>query len=616
MLAVGLGYFAAAQFAVSFAVMQSGVAVMWLPNAVVLAALLRTRPCRWWLYCLPVIPAELLADIPVFSPAQALGFALVNLIEVLIAAGLLRRLAGGPFMLEGLRQVLGFGVVCMVIAPATAALAGAAIYHYTVVDDLPYWVHWHVWWFGDGLGLLVLTPMLLWWLQPPTDRQPYQTTGRFWPEGLIVGLLFAGLGGVLFWPARTLESSWHISPALILPGLIWLAVRFGIRSVSLVGGVMATVAIIGLTHGRGPFVMLPPQNVTIVLQEFIAAMLLTGLSIAALVQELRAKNSELKLFKRAVESIEEGVVIADARQVDHPLVYANPKFESITGYSAKDIQGKNCRFLAGTDRDQPALVQVRQALAAQEPVCTTLRNYRKDGRMFWNRLLLSPVTNENGVVTHFVGIQSDITSIKETEDSLRQAHEAQAELNRELEARVAQRTKELETLATTDALTGAYNRRYLQDRAAIEIAQAQRHGQGLAMMMMDLDHFKRVNDGHGHAVGDTVLQHMCAAIRRELRPADVFARFGGEEFVLLLPQTSPAMTRKVAERLRSLVEELRIDGPNGLQVRVTISIGVAPWGGQLRDFDALLKASDAAMYRAKAAGRNRVMYWEDGDSAP
>lgn len=164
---------------------------------------------------------------------------------------------------------------------------------------------------------------------------------------------------------------------------------------------------------------------------------------------------------------------------------------------------------------------------------------------------------------------------------------------------------QLRKLATTDPLTGTWNRRQFLDTAARDVALAQRHGHPLSMMMLDIDHFKRVNDSHGHQAGDQTLVAVADACRRTLRASDAFARLGGEEFAALLLETGVDGAAEMGERLRAAVAALSIPTARA-EVHVTISVGVA----ELRngeDVEALLNRADMALYRAKEDGRDRVL---------
>lgn len=169
----------------------------------------------------------------------------------------------------------------------------------------------------------------------------------------------------------------------------------------------------------------------------------------------------------------------------------------------------------------------------------------------------------------------------------------------------------LERESVTDALTGLYNRRHFERRLAEEFSRARRQGQALALLLLDVDHFKRINDTHGHPVGDAVLRDLASRCLACVRAHDVVARYGGEEIAIVAPGADADAARRLAERLRNAVQnlplQLRGDAyPTGLAVAYTVSVGVAALDASMADEAALLGAADAALYRAKRDGRNRV----------
>ena len=213
------------------------------------------------------------------------------------------------------------------------------------------------------------------------------------------------------------------------------------------------------------------------------------------------------------------------------------------------------------------------------------RMRHKDGHWIW--LLARGRATERdaqGMATRVVGTRIDITRRKLAEQLL-------------------------ETQAFTDGLTGTLNRRRFLELADVEIARARRHGQPIALLMIDLDHFKTVNDAHGHAGGDTVLRSFVTTAQTVMRGSDLFGRVGGEEFAALLPQTDLEGAAALAHRLQQVVHEHEVELPAG-RVAYSVSIGVAARAAGLDDrssVESLMLAADAALYRAKGEGRDRVL---------
>ena len=172
--------------------------------------------------------------------------------------------------------------------------------------------------------------------------------------------------------------------------------------------------------------------------------------------------------------------------------------------------------------------------------------------------------------------------------------------------RVAEAEARLRDMATTDAMSGLWNRRHFVTLAHAEVERARRHGDTLAVVLADIDHFKQVNDRHGHDAGDRVIQHVSALLRSQARAGDLIGRWGGEEFILLLPGCEAAGARQRCERLREQVAGSPCEVAGGRTISVTMSFGVIPLPMDL-PFEQAVQRADAALYQAKGAGRNRVV---------
>ncbi|WP_254277530.1 EAL domain-containing protein [Halomonas sp. 3H] len=304
------------------------------------------------------------------------------------------------------------------------------------------------------------------------------------------------------------------------------------------------------------------------------------------ITERKRQDAARHLLERGIEATPNGVLMADATQPDMPLVYANEAFCALTGYVPDEVLGRNCRFLQGPDTNPTAVTTIRQAIAARQRHEVTLLNYRKDGTPFWNHLSLSPVVDEQGVCTHYVGIQQDITR------------------QRDHEAKIAYQ-------ATHDLLTGLPNRTAFDERLAAAFAQVQQTQGLLAVMHLDLDGFKAVNDGLGHHIGNRVLSEVAGRLTHLIGSGDSLARLAGDEFVLLLPnlasqQDAIALAERILEALNRpfLIE--------GKPLHVTASIGIACNCPVTEQAHELLQRADLAMARAKREGRN-TWHWYRGN---
>ncbi len=302
------------------------------------------------------------------------------------------------------------------------------------------------------------------------------------------------------------------------------------------------------------------------------------------VTERKQQEERLRLFERAIAASSNGIVISEYKR-DNALVYVNPSFEKMTGYSSAEAIGRNCRFLQGHDHEQPVLQELRDAIRAGQDCKVTLRNYRKDGTLFWNELSLSPVENEREAITHYIGVQTDISDRKRAEEEL--IHQAYY-----------------------DPLTGLPNRAFLMERLRESTARiAQQCDRQLAVLFIDIDRFKRVNDSLGHAVGDMLLIAIAFRLERCLRPQDSIARLGGDHYVILLEDVQGIeQAREVAEKIH---QQLRAPFTfEGHAVFITVTIGIALNSIEYEISADLLRNADIAMYRAKAGGRSQTAVFD------
>jgi len=307
------------------------------------------------------------------------------------------------------------------------------------------------------------------------------------------------------------------------------------------------------------------------------------------ISERRQQEEQLRLRERALHASSNGIFIVRCTELSTPIVYVNPAFERITGYRSGEIIGRDsesmCGFLGIPGMDDNEHVQVRGAIGERRGTRVTFRNVRKSGELFWNDLTVAPVANEKGVVTHFIGVINDVTESK-------------------------QRTTLLEHEINHDTLTGLANRNLMWDRLEQALNMAQRSKSLVAVVMVDLDNFKVINDTWGHEAGDEVLKVAARKMLASVRDSDTVARHGGDEFVLILAnQPSLRYTLRMVERMRRNMDTAVIVNHKEVPLQSSMGVSVFPHDGVTPG--ELIRAADTAMYHAKVSGRNNVQFFSN-----
>jgi len=307
---------------------------------------------------------------------------------------------------------------------------------------------------------------------------------------------------------------------------------------------------------------------------------------------LHELNAELRLTSAAVARLNDMVLIAkvvDREGAEQPIIFANDAFVRRTGYSREEIVGRSMRVLHGPETDDYEVRRIVDAMARGEAVTSELVNYARNGEKYWVEMELVPFAGEGGRNTHWVVVGRDITDRKNAADAIHR-------------------------LAFYDVLTGLPNRRLLIERLDAMVVRAHTGGGLGAVLFIDLDNFKTINDARGHAIGDVMLKHAAQRVAAVLRQGDTVARLGGDEFVVLLEnlgrdvQRATGAAQAVAEKIRAaLAEDVEIGGQ---PYHASASIGVALPLRDGRTGQDLLREADTAMYRAKVAGRNGVTLFE------
>ena len=315
-----------------------------------------------------------------------------------------------------------------------------------------------------------------------------------------------------------------------------------------------------------------------------------------------AADEAIGLRNRAIESSLDAIVITDCAQADNPVVYVNPAFERITGFTPDDARRDGIGGLLEGGEDDDGPLQIGLAMQHHCDGRAVLQSCRKDASLFWNEVRVAPVRDLAGKATHFVYTMTDITKARDSEE-------------------------QLERLASHDILTGLPNRRMLMDRLGQAMAMGERGNFVVAVAFIDLDRLKFINDTLGHEAGDVLLKSVAERMAGCVRKSDTVARLGGDEFVLITLHNTlfesshaPGMGHNYAyvnEMLLKIQHVLAEPVMLGEQAHsVTCSIGVSIYPQHGADPETLLKHADAAMYSAKKNGRNRIKFYSNDPERP
>lgn len=297
-----------------------------------------------------------------------------------------------------------------------------------------------------------------------------------------------------------------------------------------------------------------------------------------------ALRASEKNYRNLVDSVNSIILRWDA---EGRVVFINPYGLKFFGYEADELIGKNVVGTIVPESESISRRDLGQLMLDIQQDPDRFRNNEnenivRDGRRVWIYWTNRAITDADGRIVEILSVGNDITG------------------RRHMEA-------ELRRLATTDSLTGAFNRRRFFQKARQEFLRHQRYGHHFSVLLMDLDHFKKINDTHGHPAGDSVLKIFVDTCHRIFRVTDIFGRTGGEEFSAVLPETDAAAAIRVAERLRDRVMNSRIDIGTEDPIRFTVSVGLTALEEDDVTLESMIRRADKALYDAKRKGRNRVI---------
>lgn len=576
-----------AVIAISYAVLASGaitllrpgggIALMWLANGPLIATLATVGYRRWPALLAAGLLGSMVASIAT-SPFSAVAplFALGNIGEAALAAGLIRRFNVQRSLFDGATSIALFVVAAVIVAPLiSGALTSAALALFLPLDPRAMLFDWLL---GHGIGNLVTTPITLLFTRRNVDWRRFHARHGVWQA---IGCTVLGVGTTF------LVFFQNGLPLLFLPVAPLLISTFAMQRFGAAGGVLVIGVVGGVMtlHGSGPLMLIDGDQTARIqfFQFYLAVLFLTALPVSATLwqqDQLRIALGESEARYRLLADNATDIMLT--LEPDGRIRFASPAVRELGHFDPAELVGINAAALVyQPDRERVSGVHVAALHDPDRTFKVEYRAMRADGSLGWFETNSRAVRGADGIVSAVICV------IRALDDRKR-------------------REAELERAAATDPLTGLLNRAAFAD-AAKEAMAAARTGTPSTLAILDLDHFKAINDTHGHAVGDSALLMVADLLREHVRAGDAIGRIGGEEFAVLFRGLAHGAAAQVCDRLRILLGEQRLPGS---EIGVTMSAGLAelcPGFG----LDPIFAAADRALYRAKAAGRNRIAVESD-----
>lgn len=553
------------------------VSAIWVSSGLFVGWLLSRRTALWPGHVGAGFGAELAARL-LSGDGMGLGlaFSAFNLLEVLNVAGMVRRRVpdvGNPTHWLGLGGIATGSTLAA--CAVSGLLAGAVV---SAASRTPFLTIFLIWYSAHVVGMVIVATLTL--VAHRKGIGLSDVPGRRWT---FLGdmLLIAAVCVLVFYQSRY--------PLLFLayPPLLYGVFRHRFAGVVVGISLLAIIGGIATALGHGPLALVHDSNVlhrTILLQLFVGTACLMSFPVALSMAErtrLTARVRESEQRYRMLADYSHDLVVR--MRADGQRLYVSPSARDILGWEPAELLQPD-RILVHPDDRAVQQQTIAAVLASGHPVTAIYRVRHKDGHYVWMEAAARPIPSAEGDATDVIFAGRDVSQRVAAEQALKASRD------------------ELEAQAHLDSLTGLANRRQFDERLAHALGRSRRQGLAVALMYMDIDHFKQVNDRHGHAAGDEVLRVFGQRLSACVRSGDLVARLGGDEFVVLIedlsaPETAEAIAGKLVQAMR---ESIAVDAT---LLRVTTSIGIA-YSAHPAVAKTLVAAADAALYAAKSAGRN------------
>ncbi len=621
---LALVYLAAGKFGLMLALVNPSVSAVWPPTGIALAVFLLAGNQAWPGILLGAFLVSLMTTGSL--PASGL-IAIGNTLEGLTGAYLVNRFAGGRRAFDRVQNIFKFAILAGLLSTSISATLGTAS---LVLNRLASWPDipsiWWTWLLGDASGALVVAPVLLLWALNP---QIHWKNGRIL-EGCLLLTVLTLLGLAIFGGFTPYSVQDYPLEFILLPVVVWAALRFGQREAATATLFLSALAIWGTLHGYGPFARMSPNAALILLQTYMGMAAMMGLGLAAAVEESRKTDDAARVVN---ENLRQGLNELEQRNVAMAVLnemgsllqscLAVEEAYSVIRQSMPHLfpNESGALYMTNPERDRVEAAVVwgqppppQQSFAPRD--CWALRRGRthlstaepQDLRCIH---LAEPMPASSLCLPMIA--QGEILGVLHLESmTVERFSASMQQFSQTVTDGIALAIANLrlrETLrqqSIRDQLTGLFNRRYLEESLDQELRRASRNESRIGLILLDLDHFKVFNDTFGHATGDLLLQELGAFLKDHIRGGDLACRYGGEEFLLILPEASLEATRQRAEEVLEGIRSLQIHDPPGRMDPITLSIGVAVFPEHGSSREALIRAADMALYRAKQEGRNQI----------
>jgi len=561
-------YVLAAKIGLSFGTVSNSATIFWPPSGIALAALLLGG-----IQFLPsIFVAAYIVAIMVDAPIIfALGSAAGNTLEPLVGYLLIKRIGGIDLKLSRIKDLWGViliggaipSVVSAISGPLTLMLSGM------ISSEMLPAVMWR-WWRADVLGVAFFTPLILVFSK---NKARYFQLARTWEIlALWISSFLAGQYIFFHWAILELFFEQQAGLAWVFPFLIWAGLRSGRRNSALIQLMFLTQALLSAHLQMGLFAEEYSRNGLANFWIFAMLMSITGMTLAILSSAHRKSVRQNELSAKVFAVSQDGIVIVNA---ENNIVAVNQSFTNLTGYTREEVVGRNPSLMSSGRQSREFYLDMWKTLLEFGHWEGEIWNRRKDGSAFLERLSIHSLLDSHGRVINRIGIFTDITLSKAEQENV--AHQAQH-----------------------DFLTNLPNRLLFRDRFNQQLAIARRHKSKFAVIFMDLDGFKLVNDTLGHRVGDLLLIAVAERLTALVREIDTVSRFGGDEFAILVTEVrSEQDVSSLADKIHSsLMQSFILEGN---KIDISGSLGVATYPEDGSDMDTLLNKADSEMYRAKVS---------------